>query len=98
MRKACIVGIFVCNGAVVYLFVTAVTNIWCLSETGAAFLLKIGTGLVTGWTGSTLDAAKNNLSAGICLLTVITVDTEVFGVVKGPFVIPVREPVSHYLF
>ena len=57
----------------------------------AAFLFEVGTGLVAGRTGSTFYPAENNLSAGIGLFTVVPVDAEIFLVVKGAFVVPVRK-------
>ena len=38
------------------------------------------------------------LSAGVGLFTVIAVDTEVFGIIEGPFVIRVRKAVSPDFF
>lgn len=55
-------------------------------------------GLITGRAGSAFDSAQDNLSADIGLLTVIVVDTEVFGIIEGPFVIPVRKAVGPNFF
>ena len=49
--------------------------------------------VVTGWTGSTFNAAKDHLSAGIGLPAVIPVNTEVFGIIESTLVIPVRKAV-----
>ena len=64
----------------------------------SAFLFKIGTGLVAGRTGSTLDTTEKDFATGIGLFAVIAVDTKVFGVIKGPFVIPVGQAVRFHLF
>lgn len=87
-------GVFVGNSTVVDLFRAAITYIRSPVKTAAALLLKIRTGLIAGRAGSTLNAAQNDLVAGIGLPAVIAVDTEVFCVIKGTLVIPVRNPVS----
>lgn len=59
---------------------------------------KVLTGLIAVWTGSTFDTAKDNLPTGIGLLTMISVNTEIFGIIEGSFVIPVRKAMSLYFF
>ena len=59
---------------------------------------EVLTGLIAGGTGSAFDTAEDDLTTGIGLFTVITMDTEVLGIIKGALVIPVRETVSLYLF
>ena len=93
-----VVCIFVSNGAVADLFRAAIADIRCPVKAVAALLLKILTGLITGGAGSTFDATQNNFFAGIGLLTVIPVDAEVTGIIKGACVIPVRQTVCFYLF
>ena len=93
VSKPGIVSVFVCDGAVRNLFITAITDIRGFIESAAAFLFKVRAGLVAGRTGSTLDTAKEDFPAGICLFAMIAVDTKVFGIIKGTFVIPVRQTV-----
>ena len=93
-----IVCIFVGNGAMIDLFWAAIADIGCLVKPVTAFFLKILTGLITGGAGSTFDATQNNFFAGIGLLTVIPVNAEVTGIIKGACVIPVRQTVCFYLF
>lgn len=98
VSKPGIVSVFVCDGTVGNLFVTAVADIGSFIEPAAAFLFKVRTGLVAGRTGSTLDAAKKDFSTGICLFAMVTVYTKVFGIIKGTFVIPVGQPVCFHFF
>ena len=92
----CIVGILMRNRTVVDLLGASVTDIRRFIQTRATFLFEVRTGLVAGRTGSTFYAAKNDLSAGIGLFAVVSMDAEVLCIVKGSFVIPVRKPVSLY--
>ena len=64
----------------------------------AALFFEVPAGLITGRAGSAFDLAQDNLSAGIGLPTVIAVDTEVFGIIEDPFVIPVRKAVGPNFF
>lgn len=93
VSKSGIVSVLMRDGAVINLFGAAVADIRSLVQAVAAFLFKVLTGLIAGRTGSAFDTAEDDLTAGICLLTVIPVDTEVLGIVKGAFVIPVRQAV-----
>lgn len=93
-----IVCIFVSNGAVADLFRAAIADIGCPVKAVAALFLKSLTCLITGRAGSAFDAAEEDLFAGIGLLTVIPVNAEVMGIIKGAFVIPVRQTVCFYLF
>lgn len=86
------------NRTMIDLFWTAIAYIWGLVKTLAAFLFEILTSLITSRTGSTLNATKNNLSAGIGLLTMIAVDTEIFRIAESTLVIPVGETVCPYFF
>ena len=98
MCSSGIVCIFVGNGATADLFWTSIADIGCLVKPVAAFLLKMLTSLIAGGTGSTFNVAKDDLFAGIGLLTVIPVNAEVTGIIKGACVIPVRQTVCFYLF
>lgn len=98
VSKPGIVSVLMCDGTVGNLLVTAIADIRSFIEPAAAFLFKIGTGLVAGRTGSTLDTTEKDFSTGIGLFAVIAVDTKVFGVIKGPFVIPVGQAVRFHLF
>ena len=84
--------------AVIDLFGASVADIRSLVQTVAAFLFEVLAGLITGRTGSAFDTAEDILTASICFLAVIPMDTEVLGIIKSAFVIPVREPVSLYFF
>jgi len=90
VSKPCIVCVFVCNGAVRDLLVTAIADVGSLIKSGAAFFDKIPAGLITGWTGSTFDPADKNLFADIYFSTAKPVNAEVLGIVKSAFMIPVR--------
>ena len=86
------------NGTVIDLFVTAVTDTRSFFQSAAEFLVEVFTGLIAGGTGGAFDAAQNDFSAGIGLAAVITVDTEVLGIIKGAFMIPIREPTGFHFF
>ena len=89
-----IIAVFVGDGAVVYGFWTSITDIGCFIEAVTAFLGKIGTGLVTGRTGSTFHITEDDLTAYVSLPAAVTVDTEVMGIVESALMIPVTEPVG----
>ena len=93
-----VIRVFVCNGAVIDFFRTAVADIRSSVKSYAALFFKVSAGLVAGRAGCAFDSAQDNLSAGISLLAVIAVNTEVFGVIESPFVIPIRETVSSDFF
>jgi len=93
VSKPGIVSIFVCDGTVGKLFVTAVADVGSFIEPAVAFFFKVGAGLIGGRAGSTLDTAKKDFSTGIGLFAMIAVDTKVFGIIKGTFVIPVGQAV-----
>ena len=96
--KSCVIGVFVSDCAMIDLLRASITNVGSFIQTAASFLFKVFAGLITRWTGSTLNPAKNNLATGIGLLTVITMDTEVLRIIKGALMVPVRKTVSLYLF
>ena len=70
-------------------FRTSITDVRSLIKTVTLFFDKIGAGLVTGGTGSTFNAAKKDLIAGIRFLTAETLGTEVLRIKKSPFVKPI---------
>ena len=79
-------------------FGTSITDVRSLIKTVALFFDKIGAGLVTGGTGSTLDAAEYDLSAYICFSAVISVNAEVVNVKEGSFMIPITDMMElHFL-
>jgi len=80
------------------LFITAIADIRSFIEPAATFLFKVRAGLVAGRAGSTLDTAKKDFPTGIGLFTMVAVDTKVFGIIKGTFVIPVGQAVRFHLF
>ena len=84
-----VIRVFVCNGAVIDFFRTAVADIRSPVKPYAALFFKVSAGLVAGRTGCAFDSAQDNLSAGVSLLAVIAVNTEVLGIIESPFVIPV---------
>ena len=98
VSKACVVAVFVSNRTEIDFLCTAIADIRSPVKPAAAFFFKAFAGLITGGTGSALHAAKDNLAAGIGLFTMVTMDTEVFRIIKSAFVIPVRQPMSSYFF
>jgi hypothetical protein len=58
----------------------------------AEFLNKVLTGLGTGRTESTFNPTKNDFSINIRLTAMITMNTEVVGIVKSAFMVPVTDP------
>ena len=98
VSKPCVIRVFVGDGAVADFFDTAVADIRSPVKSYAALFFKVSAGLITGGAGSAFDPAQDNLSAGVGLLTVIAVDTEVFGIIESPFVIPVRKAVGPDFF
>ena len=93
-----IVCIFVSDCTVIDPLRASIANVRRFVQTAATFLFEVFAGLVTCRTGSTFHTAKNDLAAGIGFLAMIAMDTEVLGIIKGALVIPVRQPVSLYLF
>ena len=89
VSEPCVIRVFVGDGAVTDLFGTAVADIRSPVKPYAALFFKVSAGLVAGRAGCAFDSAQDNLSAGISLLAVIAVNTEVFGVIESPFVIPI---------
>lgn len=84
-----VIRVFVCNGAVIDFFRTAVADIRSPVKSYAALFLKVSASLVAGRTGCAFDPAQDNLSTGVRLLAVIAVNTEIFGVIERTFVIPI---------
>ena len=56
--KDSIVKVFVNNGTMIDDFRVSITNVRSLIKTVISFLNEIGAGLVTGWTGSTLNVVE----------------------------------------
>lgn len=84
-----IIVILVGNRAVIDFFRTAVADIRSPVKLYAALFFKVSVGLVASRTGCAFDSAQDNLSTGIGLLTVIAVNTEVFGIIESPFSVPI---------
>ena len=76
VSKSGIVSVFVCDGTVGNLFITAIADIRSFIEPAATFLFKVRAGLVAGRAGSTLDTAKKDFPTGIGLFTMVAVDTK----------------------
>ncbi len=98
VSKPGIVSVFVCNGAVRDLFITAIADIRGIIESATAFLFKIWAGMVTGRTGSTLDTTNKDFPAGIRLFVMVAMYTKVFGIIKGTFVISIGQAVCVRFF
>ena len=79
-------------------FRAAIADIGGFVQPVAAFHLIILTGLVACGTGSTFDAADNDFAAYIGFTAVVTMDAEVFCIIKGTLVVPDRNPVRSDLF
>ena len=86
------------NGTVIDGFWTSITDVRSLIKPVTLFFNEIGAGLVTGWTGGTLDVAEYDFSAYICFSAVVSVNAEVAGVKEGSFVIPITYTMElHFL-
>ena len=94
VSKPCIITVFMGDGTVVYGFGTSVTDIGSLVKTAAALLYKVRAGLVAGRTGGAFHLTEDDLMTHICLSAMVAVDTEVMGVIKGAFMIPVTKAVG----
>ena len=77
-------------------FRTSITDVRSLIKTVTLFFNEIRTGLVTGWTGSTLNVAEYDFSAYICFSAVVSVNAEVASVKEGSFVIPITYTMELY--
>ena len=94
--KDSIITILVSNGTTIDGFRTPITNVRSLIKTVTLFFNEIGAGLVTGWTGSTLNVAEYDFSAYICFSAVVSVNAEVASVKEGSFVIPITYTMELY--
>ena len=79
-KDSIIITVLVGNGTMIDGLRTSITDIRSLIKTVTLFFNEIGTGLVTGWTGSTLNVAEYDFSAYICFSAVISVNAEVVSV------------------
>lgn len=86
------------NGAVTDFLIAAIADIRGFVQSVIAFLFKIGACLVTGGAGSAFDTTENDLATGIGFSAVITVDTEVLGIVKSTLMILVRKTMCFHFF
>lgn len=75
VRKTCIVNVFVGNGTVIDLFVTAVTDIRSFFQSAAEFLVEVFTGLSAGGTGGAFDAAQNDFKGSAFIQFIFNIDT-----------------------
>ena len=98
ISKYGIIAIFVCYVASGDGIRASIAYIWRFGQTITSFSLKIRTCLVTCRARGTFDTTYNDLSTGICLTALVSVDTEVLGVVKRAFMIPIIKPVKPDLF
>lgn len=60
ISKTCIVSVFLGDGAMIYLFCAAITDIGRLIQSFALFLHKILASLITGGAGSAFYIAEND--------------------------------------
>ncbi len=74
----------------IYLLAASITYVRGMVQTVTVLPFKVRTGLVTGWSGDTFNTTDNDLSTGIFFLTMLPVNAEVLGIIKGSLVIPVR--------
>jgi hypothetical protein len=79
-------------------FRTSITDIRSFIKTVTLFFDKIGAGLVTGGTGSTLNVTEYDFSAYISFSAMIPVNTEVVSVKEGTFMVPVTYTVGLHFF
>ena len=77
-------------------FRTSITDVRSLIKTVTLFFDKIGAGLVTGGTGSTLNAAEYDFSAYICFSALVSVNAEVVSVKESSFMIPIAYTMEFY--
>ena len=83
ISKTCIVSVFLGDGAMIYLFCAAITDIGRLIQSFALFLHKILASLITGGAGSAFYIAENDFPA------MEAMNTKVMGIIESTFVIPV---------
>ena len=96
--KDSIVTVLVSNGTMMDGFRTSITDVRSLIKTVTLCFDKIGAGLVTGGTGSTLNAAEYDFPAYICFSAVISMNAEVVSVKEGSFMIPITYTMEfHFL-
>ena len=81
--------VFMCNGTSGDVFFTAIADIGCLIQPFTSFTYKVLTGSIAGRAGSTFYTADDDFFTGIRFFTVISVNTEIFCVVKRAFMKPV---------
>ena len=62
ISKTCIVSVFLGDGAMIYLFCAAITDIGLLIQSFALFLLKNLASLIKGGAGSEFYIAENDIS------------------------------------
>ena len=79
-------------------FRTSITDVRSLIKTVTLFFDKIGAGLVTGGTGSTLNAAEYDFSAYICFSALVSVNAEVVSVKESFFMIPITYTMELHFF
>ena len=80
------------------IFTASIADVGSPIKTAATFFLKIRTGLITGGTEGTFNAAEQDLIAGIRFLTTETLGTEVLRIKKSPFVKPSEGSSGFQLF
>ena len=89
ISKTCVVSVFLGDGAMIYLFCAAITDIGRLIQSFALFLHKILASLITGGAGSAFYIAENDFSADIGFPAMEAMNTKVMGIIESTFVIPV---------
>src|SRR5574344_414446 len=87
--KASIIFVFVSDCTMIDPLGASITDIGSLIKSFTLLLNKILAGLVTGWTGSAFHITEDDLSTGICFLTMIAINTKIVSIIEGSFVVPV---------
>ena len=80
-------GLSLGNRAMVYKLCAAIADIADIRgpvQTVTAFFFKVRAGLVAGGVGSTFHATENNFYTGIFLFAMVSMNTEVMGIIKVP--------------
>lgn len=89
IRKDRVIAVLLCDRAFTDTLVTAITDERGFVESAAALFDKVFAGLVAGRTGMTFHTAEDDLAAGIGLMAVIALHTEVLFIDERTFMVPV---------
>lgn len=84
------------DGTVIDFLRAAITDIRRFIKSFTVFFLKVLASLIAGRTGSAFDTTQDDFATGIGFLTMIAMDTEIFGIIKSSFVVPGEETMGSY--